>query len=156
VLQASEFSADAIESVLRQTHPDVEIVVVDDGSPDNTRDVAARYAGVRYVRQDNQGLAAARNTGIRESRNPYLVFLDADDRLLPCALCGTSRDGRPVIRISGGRRAAPRKRGSPSAKGWAVRKTHLDRTNSLLKNSRRFPMALFLSVCVPGDASDQV
>jgi glycosyltransferase involved in cell wall biosynthesis/SAM-dependent methyltransferase len=82
----AHFLADAIESVLRQTHPDVEIVVVDDGSPDNTREVAAGYAGVRYVRQDNQGLAAARNTGIREARNPYLVFLDADDRLLPHAL----------------------------------------------------------------------
>jgi glycosyltransferase involved in cell wall biosynthesis/SAM-dependent methyltransferase len=83
--QAS-FLAEAIESVLAQTHPHVEIVVVDDGSSDNTSDVAARYAGVRAVRQENQGLAAARNTGIRESHAPFLVFLDADDRLLPHAL----------------------------------------------------------------------
>jgi len=82
----AHFLADAIESALGQTHPDVEIVVVDDGSPDNTREVAARYAGVRYVRQENQGLAAARNRGLRESHSPYLVFLDADDRLLPNAL----------------------------------------------------------------------
>jgi glycosyltransferase involved in cell wall biosynthesis len=82
----ANFLADAIESVLRQTHPDFEIVVVDDGSPDNTREVAARYPCVRYVRQEHQGLAAARNTGIRESKNPWLVFLDADDRLLPRAL----------------------------------------------------------------------
>ncbi len=82
----ANFLPDAIESVLRQTHRQVEIVVVDDGSPDNTQEVAARFAGVRCVRQHNRGLAAARNTGIRESHSPYVVFLDADDRLLPNAL----------------------------------------------------------------------
>jgi glycosyltransferase involved in cell wall biosynthesis/SAM-dependent methyltransferase len=82
----AHFLADAIESVLAQTHPGVEVVVVDDGSRDNTQEVAARYAGVRCVRQSNQGLAAARNTGIRESHGAYLVFLDADDRLLPHAV----------------------------------------------------------------------
>jgi len=82
----ANFLADAIASVLEQTHPQVEIVVVDDGSSDNTREVAAHYSRVRYVRQDHQGLAAARNAGIRERRSPYLVFLDADDRLLPGAL----------------------------------------------------------------------
>jgi glycosyltransferase involved in cell wall biosynthesis/SAM-dependent methyltransferase len=82
----AHFLADAIESVLAQTHPDVELVVVDDGSPDDVGAVTARYPGVRCVRQSNQGLAAARNTGIRETRSPYLVFLDADDRLLPNAL----------------------------------------------------------------------
>src|SRR3954469_14899324 len=82
----ANYLPDAIQSVLDQTHDRVEIVVVDDGSPDNTREVAARYATVRYVRQENQGLASARNTGIRESVSPYLVFLDADDRLLPNAL----------------------------------------------------------------------
>ena len=82
------FLADAIESVLEQTHPHVEIVVVDDGSPepDDTREIAARYADVRWMRQDHQGPAAARNTGIRESHSPYVVFLDADDRLSPNAL----------------------------------------------------------------------
>ena len=60
--------------------------MVDDGSPDNTSEVAARYSRVRCIRQENQGLAGARNTGIRESKGEYLVFLDADDRLLPEAL----------------------------------------------------------------------
>jgi glycosyltransferase involved in cell wall biosynthesis len=82
----AHFLAEAIESVLAQSYPRVEIVVVDDGSPDNTREVAARYPEVRYVRQENQGLAAARNTGLRHSRGEYLVFLDADDRLLPEAV----------------------------------------------------------------------
>jgi glycosyltransferase involved in cell wall biosynthesis len=60
-------------------------VVVDDGSRDHAEQVAARYPEVIYIRQENQGLAA-RNTGIRMSRGSYLVFLDADDRLLPTAL----------------------------------------------------------------------
>jgi glycosyltransferase involved in cell wall biosynthesis len=80
------FLSDAIESVLAQTHPYVEIIVVDDGSPDNTGDVALSYPGVRCIRQENQGLSAARNTGIRESTGNFLVFLDADDRLIPNAL----------------------------------------------------------------------
>ena len=90
----AHFLGDAIESVLAQSYPSFEIIVIDDGSPDNTAEVAARYPGVRYVRQANQGLSAARNTGIRESRGEYLVFLDADDRLLPDAL----RDGLACFR----------------------------------------------------------
>jgi glycosyltransferase involved in cell wall biosynthesis len=82
----AHFLSEAIESVLSQTYPHFEIVVVDDGSTDNTQEVASSYPGVRCVRQENQGLAAARNTGIRRSRGEYLVFLDADDRLLPDAL----------------------------------------------------------------------
>jgi glycosyltransferase involved in cell wall biosynthesis len=77
---------EAIESVLAQTYAQVEIVVVDDGSPDNAARLATRFPWVRCVRQANAGLAAARNTGIRESEGEVLVFLDADDRLLPRAL----------------------------------------------------------------------
>ena len=80
------YLAQAIESVQRQTHAATERVVVDDGSTDNTREVAARYADVHYVYQRNQGLSAARNTGIAQSTGEYLVFLDADDWLLPDAL----------------------------------------------------------------------
>jgi SAM-dependent methyltransferase len=82
----TRFLSDAIESVLTQTYSQFEIVVVDDGSTDNALEVVARYPGVRYIRQDNQGLSAARNKGLRESHGAYLVFLDADDRLLPIAL----------------------------------------------------------------------
>jgi glycosyltransferase involved in cell wall biosynthesis len=80
------FLGDAIESALGQTYPRVEIIVVDDGSTDNTASVSARYPSVRYIRQNNLGLAAARNTGLRASRGDILVFLDADDRLTPEAL----------------------------------------------------------------------
>src|SRR6266516_314678 len=75
------FLREAIESVRRQTYPQVEIVVVDDGSTDDTAAVAASV-GVRCIRQENRGLSGARNRGLTESTGDYLVFLDADDRLL--------------------------------------------------------------------------
>lgn len=82
----AHFLAEAIRSVLAQTHPADEIIVVDDGSTDDPASVVARFPTVRLIRQDNRGLAAARNTGLWNSNSSYLVFLDADDRLLPRAL----------------------------------------------------------------------
>jgi glycosyltransferase involved in cell wall biosynthesis len=85
----ARFLGEAIESVLAQTYRDFEVIVVNDGSPDDTEAVVAPYcddAGVRYVRQANAGVSAARNAGLRESRGDLVVFLDADDRLLPQAL----------------------------------------------------------------------
>ncbi len=82
----AHFLGEAIESVLAQSHPNLEVIVVDDGSPDNTSEVAAHYPRVRCVRQENQGLSAARNSGLAVSEGEYVVFLDADDRLLPEAL----------------------------------------------------------------------
>src|SRR5437899_3943833 len=75
----ARYLREAIQSALAQTIADIEVLVVDDGSTDNTRDVALSFSAVRYVHQENQGLAAARNTGIRETTSPYLLFLDADD-----------------------------------------------------------------------------
>ena len=80
------FLSEALESVLAQTEPAAEIVVVDDGSTDNTVAVARRYPRVKCVRQPNRGLASARNTGLRHTSCDFLVFLDADDRLRPDAL----------------------------------------------------------------------
>jgi glycosyltransferase involved in cell wall biosynthesis len=82
----AHFLPDAIQSALLQTYAHLETVVVDDGSTDNTSEVAARHPGVRCVRQEHQGLAEARNTGLRDSNGEHIVFLDADDRLLPDAL----------------------------------------------------------------------
>jgi SAM-dependent methyltransferase len=62
------------------------VIVVDDGSTDDPGAVVSRYPQVQFIRQPNQGLAAARNTGWRAARGRYVVFLDADDRLLPEAL----------------------------------------------------------------------
>ncbi len=85
----AHFLGEAIESVLAQTCRNYEIIVVDDGSPDATSKVASSYPAVRYLRQSNAGLSAARNAGLNASRGQFLVFLDADDRLLQDALqCG--------------------------------------------------------------------
>jgi glycosyltransferase involved in cell wall biosynthesis len=82
----AHFLGEAIESVLAQSHQDFEVIVVDDGSTDDTAEVAARYPKVRLIRQENRGLAGARNRGLSRSAGEYVVFLDADDRLLPEAL----------------------------------------------------------------------
>jgi glycosyltransferase involved in cell wall biosynthesis len=78
---------EALDSALAQTLKGLEIVVVDDGSTDDTAAVLARYAGkIRVVRQPNRGLAAARNTGLATARGRYVSFLDADDVLMPTKL----------------------------------------------------------------------
>lgn len=82
----AHFLGAAIESVLRQSHRHFEILVINDGSQDNVSEVASGYPEVRCIEQENKGLSEARNVGIRESTGDYLVFLDADDRLLPDAL----------------------------------------------------------------------
>jgi glycosyltransferase involved in cell wall biosynthesis len=82
----ARFLPDAIQSVLNQTFRDLDLVVVDDGSTDDTRAVVARFEDdprVRYVHQDNQGDSAARNTGIARSTGTYVAFLDSDDYWLP-------------------------------------------------------------------------
>lgn len=79
----ARFLRESVESVLGQTYPDCEVVLVDDGSTDETPEVAARWGDdprVRYVRQANAGQAAAKNHGIRLAREPLVAFLDADDR----------------------------------------------------------------------------
>lgn len=77
----------AIDSVLAQGWPDVEIILVDDGSVDDTHQVAAGYGDrVRYVYQPNAGVGAARNTGMRHATREFVAFLDSDDRWLPFKL----------------------------------------------------------------------
>lgn len=82
----ARYLGDAIDSVLAQGQRSLEIIVVDDGSQDDTAQVATSYSEVQYIHQTNQGLSAARNTGWQQSSGEFLVFLDADDRLLPGAL----------------------------------------------------------------------
>ena len=78
------FIAEAIQSVLQQTHRPDEIVVVDDGSTDDTAQVVAGFGdAVKYVRQDNGGVCAARNKGVAESTGEIIAFMDADDTMEP-------------------------------------------------------------------------
>jgi glycosyltransferase involved in cell wall biosynthesis len=82
--QYGHFVARAIDSALAQTRPPAEVVVVDDGSTDDTAAVVAGYGPpVRLLSQDNRGVAAARNAGIAASASPLLAFLDADDTWEP-------------------------------------------------------------------------
>ncbi len=82
----ARFLSESIESVLAQTYSNFEIVVVDDGSTDDPEQIASQCPDVRFIRQHNQGVAAARNRGLNESIGKFVIFLDADDRLLPEAL----------------------------------------------------------------------
>jgi glycosyltransferase involved in cell wall biosynthesis len=75
---------DALESVFVQGVPEVEVIVVDDGSTDETEAVVGMYGSrVQYVYQENRGPAAAKNEGIRRARGRYIAFLDSDDVWLP-------------------------------------------------------------------------
>src|ERR687897_543812 len=123
----ADFLSDAIESVLSQSYKDLEIIVVNDGSEDDTEEVASAYVAedprVRLITQQNRGLAEARNRGLAEARGEYVVFLDSDDRLVEEALevgvrelaahpeCAfvagrctyIAADGSPILRLAQGR-----------------------------------------------------
>ena len=83
----STFFSKSIDSALAVSYPAVEIIVINDGSDDNTDEVARAYGDrIRYLYQTNQGQAAARNAGISIANGKYLLFLDADDLLHPEAI----------------------------------------------------------------------
>jgi glycosyltransferase involved in cell wall biosynthesis len=83
----AHFIGQTLDSVLAQTYPEWECIVVDDGSTDNTREVVRTYTEadqrIHYFWQENQGLSAARNTGITKSSGEHFQFLDADDLIEP-------------------------------------------------------------------------
>lgn len=82
--QQGRFLAEAIDSVLQQGRDDLEVIVVNDGSTDETDSVARSYGDrIVYIFQENHGLSSARNAGIRAARGQYIAFLDSDDAYLP-------------------------------------------------------------------------
>jgi glycosyltransferase involved in cell wall biosynthesis len=121
------FLGQALRSVLDQTLAPLDIVVVDDGSTDDSRQIAASFgARVRVLAQANQGVSAARNTGIAATNGEYVAFLDADDfwhphklaaqiaRLAPsgaalvhCATIEVDGDGRECALVTAGKRGRP-------------------------------------------------
>ena len=77
----------AIESVVNQTRPPIEIIVVDDGSTDGTKDwLANSFPSVKYIYHDNKGVSSARNIGIEVSKGSWVSFLDSDDEWMPTKL----------------------------------------------------------------------
>jgi glycosyltransferase involved in cell wall biosynthesis len=83
VYNYGQFLGAAIDSVMKQSYRPIEVIIVDDGSTDNTSDIAHSYEDVQYVYQPNQGVAVARNTGISKARGKFIAFLDADDTWHP-------------------------------------------------------------------------
>ena len=82
----AQYITEAVDSVLNQTYKNFEVIVIDDGSTDNTKEVLASYIDkkqIYYIYQANKGPGAARNAGIDKARGNYIAFLDADDLLFP-------------------------------------------------------------------------
>jgi glycosyltransferase involved in cell wall biosynthesis len=83
----AHFLPEAVESVLRQTYSHFECIIINDGSSDNTEEISQKYCmldkRVKYIKQENQGLSSARNTGISIAVGKYILPLDADDRISP-------------------------------------------------------------------------
>jgi glycosyltransferase involved in cell wall biosynthesis len=117
------FIVDAIESVFNQTDKIYEIIVIDDGSTDNTRTILEPYfKKIRYIYQTNQGVAAARNRGIKEAKGEYIAFLDQDDYFLPEKLAHQVKilDEKPAIGMvhSGWRRVNEKGEKKADVKPW--------------------------------------
>src|SRR2546427_2427416 len=96
VYNAEAFVAETIDSALNQTWPDKEIIVVDDGSSDNSREILKSFepAGVRLVEQENRGASAARNRAFSEAQGEFIQYLDADD------LLDENKIGRQISRLN--------------------------------------------------------
>lgn len=103
VFNGAQYLEGSLESVLSQTHPPIEVIVVDDGSTDSTPSVAQAFGPrIRYVRQDNAGPAAARNRGVELSMGEFVAFQDADDLWHPTKLARQAERfvARPELDLS--------------------------------------------------------
>ncbi|MBP3763022.1 MAG: glycosyltransferase family 2 protein [Bacteroidales bacterium] len=101
----AQYLGATLESMQKQTYKAVEIIVVDDGSPDNTREVVEPFLSampnLRYIHQENSGVSTARNHGIRSSNGTYIMALDADDAIEPTYIerCADYLSAHPEVKL---------------------------------------------------------
>ena len=85
IYKTEKFLPGCLESVINQTYPDLEIIIVNDGSPGNADEICRTYAAkdsrIKYICQDNQGVSVARNNGLAAASGDYIYFLDSDDSM---------------------------------------------------------------------------
>ena len=75
----AHYLKDALDSILRQTFKDYEIILVDDGSTDNTKEIVEQYEGIQYIYQEHGGISKARNTAVKVAKGKWIATLDSDD-----------------------------------------------------------------------------
>ena len=109
VYKVEKYIAATVKSVLAQTYKDFELIIVDDGSPDKSVEICQSFTDprIKIIRQENKGVAAARNTGIRHAKAEYIALLDADDLWLPNKLARHVEhlDNNPKVGVSFSRSA---------------------------------------------------
>jgi glycosyltransferase involved in cell wall biosynthesis len=134
---------EGIQSVLHQTFTDFEIIVVDDGSSDNTKDVVARYTDprIRYEYRENNGVSAARNAGAKVCNAEYVAFLDSDDIYLENALekMIKSLDAHKQVGYSYGQ-ANIMKVGKTA---YRIRKSHVHESSVVLESKEQLRELIF-------------
>lgn len=91
VYKAEKYLTHCIDSILNQSFTDLELLLIDDGSPDRSGEICDKYARkdsrIRVFHQQNGGVSRARNNGLAHAQGQYVVFVDSDDRTLPDYLC---------------------------------------------------------------------
>jgi glycosyltransferase involved in cell wall biosynthesis len=99
--------AQTLRSVYLQTYRNIEIIVIDDGSSDNTSDVVSKFPNIKYLYQENKKIAAARNAGMKIAKGEYIAFLDSDDLWAPAHLESSVNifDKMPEVGLVGGAHA---------------------------------------------------
>lgn len=104
VYKVEKYIAATVQSVLAQTYKNFELLIIDDGSPDKSIEICQQFTDnrIKIIRQENRGVAAARNTGIRHAQGEYLAFLDADDLWTPEKLAKHIEhlDNSPAVGVS--------------------------------------------------------
>lgn len=117
VYEVEKYVAATVQSVLEQSHKNFELLIIDDASPDQSIEICEQFPDprIKIIRQQNRGLAGARNTGIRYAQGEYLAFLDGDDLWLPEKLEKhvAHLDSSPTVGVSFSRSAFIDKTGNP-------------------------------------------